>query len=408
MIVIIHTVFLDAVDIPGEVKKQFEVITCHLRIMHIGYPYLPDIMVVSLSHLVVDESRLSGGEPEMVVWPSPIAEVVIHSCPTLALLFLRFAHAGDVTVVVVAPHQGDIIRHFESFLIDIKHLFIRNEYLSKALRTADMLTKQLLLVVYDLLKRVKFLLFGLHSLHVSIMYASHSDGKHIVTRMLHLFQTFYPVVLHRFFISDIIKSSTHFLIPFSYIIAEHRLTVGRSDDYTATICHRLCIRHEEERRSAWVHSRPYRIGSQAEKQFEYASVSLRSYLSFRSRFVGSAAPLAQAPVLVIDEYATIFHACALHGLESVVQFEPLSLLRHHVVPPYPGRNACHSGEFEQSVSHASAVASRHYYLAVSHSYGEAVSVEGKRLYANALMKKAFLHGARCAVELVKHYLRLRR
>ena len=77
-----------AVDVPGHIEEEFQIIACHLHIVHIGNPELTDMMIVSFTHLVIDESRLSGRQPEVVVRTPPVAEMIIDTSPTLSLLLV--------------------------------------------------------------------------------------------------------------------------------------------------------------------------------------------------------------------------------------------------------------------------------------------------------------------------------
>ena len=120
---------IDAIDVPRHIKEEFKVVAGHLHIMDIGNPQFTDIAVVSLAHLVVDESRLGSGEPQIIVRTSPIAEVVIDGSPTLTLLFTDAGIACHIAVVVIAPHQRHVIGYPESHLIQFQHLLVRYEHL---------------------------------------------------------------------------------------------------------------------------------------------------------------------------------------------------------------------------------------------------------------------------------------
>ena len=72
--------------------------------------------------------------------------------------------------------------------------------------------------------------------------------------------------------------------------------------------------------------------------------------------------MAQAPVLVVKEYAAVLHAGLLTGLETILNRQSLFLLRHHIAPPYPRRNTRHARELEYAVGHASTVVTFNYNL----------------------------------------------
>ena len=168
---------IDAIDVPRHIKEEFKVVAGHLHIMDIGNPQFTDIAVVSLAHLVVDESRLSCGEPQIIMRTSPIAEVVIDGSPTLTLLFTDTGIARHIAIVVIAPHQRYIVRHPESHLIQFQHLFIRYEHLHQFRGVSHIFPKKHLLVVNDLLKTVEFLLLRLITLHRTVVDTTHTDGE---------------------------------------------------------------------------------------------------------------------------------------------------------------------------------------------------------------------------------------
>ena len=85
-IMVTDSLCTDTVDVPSHIEEEFQVVACHLHIVHVGYPELAHIVVVGLAHLVVDKSGLGGGQPEVVVRTSPVAEMIIDTSPTLSLL----------------------------------------------------------------------------------------------------------------------------------------------------------------------------------------------------------------------------------------------------------------------------------------------------------------------------------
>ena len=76
----------DTVDVPSHIEEEFQVIARHLHIVHVGNPEFADMMIVSFTHLVIDETGLSRRQPEVVVRTSPVAEMIIDTSPTLSLL----------------------------------------------------------------------------------------------------------------------------------------------------------------------------------------------------------------------------------------------------------------------------------------------------------------------------------
>ena len=180
LIVIIQRFATHTVDVPSHIEKQFEVVTRHLRIMHIHNPELSDVVVIGLTHLIIYQSGLGGRQPEIVVWTPPIAQVIIHTAPTLSQLFFGIRQSRHIAIVIVAPHQRHIVGHFQSLLIEFQHLLIRHKHLHLLLGSTDILMEQFLLVVDHLLQTLQFLLCGLITLHRPVVDAPHADGEHII------------------------------------------------------------------------------------------------------------------------------------------------------------------------------------------------------------------------------------
>ena len=104
--------------------------------------------------------------------------MIIDASPTPALLLLCIGQACQVTIVIVAPHQRDVIGHTQSALHNLEHLLIRNKDLRHLLHILTVvLPDKLALVVDDLLKSRKLFLFGLHTFHRPIVDSTHANGK---------------------------------------------------------------------------------------------------------------------------------------------------------------------------------------------------------------------------------------
>ena len=296
--------------------------------------------------------------------PAPIAEVVIYSSTALALLLLCIRKAGQVAIVVITPHQGDIIRHPQAALINLQHLLVRDEYLWHLLHIlAIILLYEFPLVVDYLLQAVQLLLWCFHALHRTIMNASHAYSKEFF-RALHLFQALCPVFLYCFAIGDIVICPTLLHLPFSHIIAQERLTMACAYQNAEGIGHFFVSLYCEEARTDIMHSRPDDVGTQSQHQFEESLIGLWSHIVLR--------PLADAPVFVIDEDATILNRRGLFHAKIIWQRQLVFAMRSYITPPYPRRNTCHPAQFQQAVGSTSGIVSFHHYLPVFHTDAEAV------------------------------------
>ena len=120
------------IDVPCHIQKELQIVACHLQVMHIDNPHLPDMVVVSLAHLVVYQTGLRRRQPQIVMRTSPVAQMVIDTCPALSLLLSSIGEASHIAVVVITPHQRHIVRDAQSLLIQLKHLLVGHKHLSQS------------------------------------------------------------------------------------------------------------------------------------------------------------------------------------------------------------------------------------------------------------------------------------
>ena len=85
-IVITKRFAADAVDVPGHIEEKFKIVACHFRIVYIHYPQSAHVVVVSLAHLVVNQSGLCGGKPEIIVRTAPVRKVIVNSASATSFL----------------------------------------------------------------------------------------------------------------------------------------------------------------------------------------------------------------------------------------------------------------------------------------------------------------------------------
>ena len=76
------------------------------------------------------------------------------------------------------------------------------------------------------------------------------------------------------------------------------------------------------------------------------------------------APGAQRPVFVVQEYPPVLDTGMLFGHEVAVEGQPVSVLGNHISPPYPGRHARQSRQFQQSVGRSTCTKALNHHLPV--------------------------------------------
>ena len=156
----------DAVDVPCHIEEQAHSVGSNFRVMDIQYPQAACVVVVGCLHLIAYQSWLCGGKPQVVVRTSPIAQVIVHSCASAAFLLQAVGEAGEVAVVVVAPHQRYIVGHAEPVLIYFQYFLVWHEHLRNVSRLAsEVLVHELPLLVNDTLQAIELLFGCFHTLH---------------------------------------------------------------------------------------------------------------------------------------------------------------------------------------------------------------------------------------------------
>ena len=264
LIMIIERRAIHAINVPRHIEEKLEIVTCYLHIMDIHNPEFPNVMVVGLAHLIIDQSWLGSSQPKIVVRTTPIGEMIVDTTSTNSFLFFCIRQPSYVAVIVIAPHQRHVIRHLQTLFVELQHLFIWHKHLHLLLGGTDILTKQLLLVVDDLLQTLQFLLSGFIPLHRPVVNTPHTDGEHIVLRLLDFLQSLNPILLHLLAISLIVKGSALFYIPLIHIVTQQRFAMRRTYHNTATVGHRLRPWNLKEGGSTRMHRRPDGVSPQTQ------------------------------------------------------------------------------------------------------------------------------------------------
>ena len=122
----------DTIDIPCHIEEQFKIVARHLHVVNIRNPEFAHVVVVGLAHLIIDQTGLCGGQPEIVVRAPPVTEMIIDAATTLPLLFAGIRVTRHVAIVIITPHQCHIVGHLQSHLVELQHLLIRYKHLRQA------------------------------------------------------------------------------------------------------------------------------------------------------------------------------------------------------------------------------------------------------------------------------------
>ena len=262
--------------------------------------------------------------------------MVINPVAALPGTFLRRGEVPDITVIVITPHQGDILRHLKPCTVDLQHLFVGNEHLRHRRHVGiHVLPQQIPLVADDPLQHGLLFVHGLGSLHLPVVHATHPDS---IEDFLpgHFFHTLFPEIAHCRMVAYIVIISFPSPTPFPGRTGCHRFTVRTTDINSEPPGHLTVPVRQEEWLGAFVHGRPIEVGPQAQEQLKNALVRARPDAPFlMPRFVTGAAPRHQSPILVIDEDAPIFHGRELQITVARRQFKVRTSLGSGIRPPFP-------------------------------------------------------------------------
>ena len=352
-----YSLLFHPVYVPCHVHEQLGLVFGRLDVAHVQNPHLADALVVCCLHLLVNKVRARSGKPQVVVRTPPIRDMVVNAVSARSGSFFFGREMGDVSVIVVTPHQGDVFGHLQPGFVHVQHLLVRYQHL-RHFRHFSLVFRQQLALVFDDLGQCFLLVFhGLGSQHAAIVHPAHAQRIDVV-RMTEQFHPFFPKRKHVFAVGQVIVFALPHLAPFAVGVAHHRLAMRRAEIDGILVCHFLIAFGKEERHRTLVHRRPERIGTQAEQEFEDTRVGLRAYLPFHvRRLVVGVAPRHQSPILIVDEDAPIGHERIIGLRKSGRDTELLLLIGHNIRPPFPRRYAQHTREFQHPVCRAPLVAS---------------------------------------------------
>ena len=106
----------NTVDVPCHVEEELQIVSSHLGVMDVGNPQFTAVVVVGSLHLAIDKARLCRRQPQIVVRTAPIAQMIVDTTTSRTLLLLGIRETCHVAVVVVTPHQRDVIGYAKSAL----------------------------------------------------------------------------------------------------------------------------------------------------------------------------------------------------------------------------------------------------------------------------------------------------
>ena len=294
---IVHVVLA---GIPGHVHKQLDGILHGFQVAHVQDPQFLDAAVVGQLQLfphVLDGCHV---DPLRITGRSHVVHVVVESPATLALLLLGRGQSSDVTPVVVAEQDGDVVRHSQSCVVVVLYLLIERPYLSCLLgRALGHLLDDAALVVDDALQqlRVRTVAHGL------VAVATHADGDDVVSA-LRAIDTFTEEAVEVLLVRLVVPGAPSLAVAgILLMVACHRLVVRRSHHHTHRVG-RLQVLWVVGIEGPSPHGRPQVVTLQSQDELEHLLVEAVVAVV---RAEGVLHPRGQTGRLVVEEQSAISH-----------------------------------------------------------------------------------------------------
>ena len=265
---------------------------------------------------------------------------------------------ANVAIIIIRPHQRHIVGYLQPCMIDVKHLLVGDKHLGNYPHIEiNVAGQQLSLVVYHLLQIVQFLTWSLHSLHGAVVQTAHANGiDHVLP--LHLVEPLCPELQHLLPVGHVVVVAFASHLPLGGRRCAHRFAVASAHVDAILVGHLTVTLDGEERLTHLVHGGPVVVGTEAQHELEDALV--------RRRADDSPTPRQDAPVLVVDEDASIGHGRTLLAHKAFLQHPLAFPLRHTVGPPLPRRHTQQPRHLQQSVGHTVGVGPRQPQLPIQH------------------------------------------
>ena len=181
--------------------------------------------------------------------------MIINTRAPRTLLFLRTTQPFHIPVIVIRPHDSHIIREFQSFIIYIKHLFIRSKCLWNLFcRFAYNIYQHLSLCHQCFLKHFFPLTHIIACIHRLVVQSTKGQSIYVLERST-FFHSRLQDLVHSFFIINVVPFSHFILFPLTGCIKQQRFTMGRAHYNGKAISNQAVFWNTMKRHRSIVHSR---------------------------------------------------------------------------------------------------------------------------------------------------------
>ena len=348
---------IERVDVPGHRQEEIDRKFTRLDIAGVQQPYAVGRRVVGFAQLLVHQRRRGGVHPEVIVRTAQVGRMIVDARTPGTFLLRGTAQAFHVAVVVVGPDDRHIVGELQSPVVDIEHLLVGGEHLRNLLRGSAQHVCQNMP-----LRQQGFLHGGLPC--VEVLAAGHGpvmqtpQGQRVdVLIGRRGFDALLQHPVHSGPVVHVVPFAHGLRIPFAGGVQPQRFAVRRAYGDGVTVGDLFVFGYFVESRRCVVHRRGQVVRLQAEQQFAHLLVGLRADVA-QLLFEVLLRPAVEAPVLVVDEDAAVFHRGAFRREIRDAQRQPVAVFHGGVRPPVPRAHADGARHREQTVGRAAAVAAR--------------------------------------------------
>ena len=100
--------------------------------------------------------------------------MIVNGIAARTGLLCRRWHLSDIAVIIIHPHQGNILWHLQTGIVAVEHLLVRDENLGNLGGIANTVGKKLTLVGNDIGQGCHTLGCAIVAIDTCIVYASHT------------------------------------------------------------------------------------------------------------------------------------------------------------------------------------------------------------------------------------------
>ncbi len=343
------------IDVPGYLGEEVYADFAGLEVADVEDPEFFHAVVIGLGHFLPDEGGGRGVEPDVREGRAEVGDVVVNAeAAGAGGDFRGGGEVADVAEIIIGKDDGDIGRDGEAAEVVGEDFLVGAEDLGDFGGVGvDVFGDEGALDGKDFLEGGDNLGGAFRAHHGVVVNAADADGVEVFILAVRL-HAFLPVFGHAIGVGDEVELVGGGL-PFADVVAEHGLAVGGAHDDGVVVGDDAVFGDGVEGGGAGVHGGPESVGFEAEEEFENFGVGFGADVADLG-LEGFGGPGDQAPVLVVDEDATVLDGRRPEVAGAGGDVEVVAMRGGNVGPPIPGGDADGLGEFKDPVGSAAAVA----------------------------------------------------